>query len=268
MAISRRNKLFQRRLEINRNRIEKRGRRMIFAALSAQTAWFLKQVRKNSPKQLLKVVEDMPEQPMDRAFTRYYKSFAPIPNMYRKNLESQARRSKATENERLINEYERFLVNFLKTDAAWKIVEVNNTTKKRLIRDIQGALRKGELEGWGIERISEEIFKNAKTNLGVNGVARSKVIAQTEIISGSNQSALFAADETGLKYRKFWSTASLPNTRHSHTFAENWSVSKGGIKPDKLFYTGENWMTAPGDVNAPASETINCRCTVLFQIVV
>ncbi len=56
------------------------------------------------------------------------------------------------------------------------------------------------------------------------------------------------ADDFGVTYNKMWSTSGLPHTRESHTFAENWSFERNGIKSGKRFNMGDGtFMMQPGD---------------------
>ena len=84
------------------------------------------------------------------------------------------------------------------------------------------------------------------------------------MISASNQASEFAADSTGYDYLKFWSTSGLPNIRETHLEAEKYSDDKGGLKPDETFPNG---LLYPGDPNGAAEEVINCRCTLMHEIV-
>lgn len=270
------NKKFIRTLERRRNIIERRGRTIMFKALQRQYKWLADQVMQNDPNMLEGIITNLPSEPIKTAFLRYYRMFAPIANMYRKDMEAQKegksfggtiQLKQSAEDEFFINDYEKFLTDFVAARAGEKIAIITETTKKRLLKEVRDALKVGVDEGLGIDEIQKLILKNARKSLGVNAKARSRAIAQTEIISGSNQAALYAANNTGLQYKKFWSTSGLPNIRDSHQFAENWSVEQGGINRNEKFFTGANWMLAPGDPSAPAEEVISCRCSLLVEVV-
>lgn len=268
---------FLRGLERRRNIIERRGRTIMFKALQRQYKWLTDQVMQNDPNMLEGIITNLPSEPIKTAFLRYYRMFAPIANMYRKDMEAQKegksfggaiQLKQSAEDEFFINDYEKFLTDFVAARAGEKIAIITETTKKRLLKEVRDALKVGVDDGLGIDEIQKLILKNARKSLGVNAKARSRAIAQTEIISGSNQAALYAADSTGLAYKKLWSTSGLPNIRDSHIFVEQWSIEQGGINPRERFDLGDGtFMLAPGDAAGGAANVINCRCALLIEVV-
>lgn len=114
--------------------------------------------------------------------------------------------------------------------------------------------------------MTSNIYKAVGANLRGNGYARAKAIAQTEVISASNQASEYAARSTGYNYRKFWSTSGLPGIRASHIFAEQ--HHENGIGMDESFDMGDGtFMLYPGDPAGTPENVINCRCTVIHEIV-
>ena len=112
--------------------------------------------------------------------------------------------------------------------------------------------------------MTSKLYRTVGANLRGNGYARAKAIAQTEVISASNQASEYAAASTGYQYRKFWSTSGLENIRPSHIEAEQYSDAVNGLLPDERFPNG---LLYPGDPSGEASEVINCRCVIMHEII-
>lgn len=121
---------------------------------------------------------------------------------------------------------------------------------------VQEAIIDGEAAGEGIDGIAKRIgavFDQAKGY-------RARVIARTETIGASNAASLYAADSSGVVGKKTWLAASDPRTRPSHVSADGQTVD---IK--KAFQVGTSKMQHPGDPNGGARETVNCRCSMVFE---
>jgi len=125
-------------------------------------------------------------------------------------------------------------------------------------------MSEGELGGYGIDKIRQNLTDQIGASIRGNVRARAKAIAQTEMISASNQASTFAAESTGLEYRKYWSTSHLQGIRPTHIMAEQDSIARGGLRNNEPFANG---LMFPGDPAGPADEVCNCRCTVLHEIV-
>jgi len=91
------------------------------------------------------------------------------------------------------------------------------------------------------------------------------LIAQTEMITASNQASQYGIDSTGLEYRKFWSNSGLKGVRASHDFAQN-NYPNGIAKNDVFDMGNGNTMRFVGDPQGVAEEVINCRCTTLYEV--
>ena len=174
-------------------------------------------------------------------------------------------KQKASDEDKIMNSaFQLKLTNIVRNQSGEKITSITNTTKERLVSIMRELLDEADTEGWGVDKITSNLYKRTKQNLIGNGYARARAIAQTEIISASNQASEFAAQSTGYEYRKFWSTSGLTNIRPTHIEAEQFSNQKDGLKPDETFPNG---LLYPGDPSGDASETINCRCTILHEII-
>lgn len=218
---------------------------------------------------------EIPEIITERFFKLYYPMAAPLAVMTYENLEKQA--SKKTEpdfKKKLTNSiFQSKLTEIVNTTAGEKITTITHTSVERIKDVIRGVLDEADTNGWGIPETTSNIFKTVGSNLRSNGYARARSIAQTELISASNQAAAYAAEKIssdyGLKYKNFWSTSGLERTRESHLFAERYSDDKDGLDPDEQFPMGDgSYLRFPGDPDGEAQHTINCRCSLLTEIVI
>lgn len=120
---------------------------------------------------------------------------------------------------------------------------------------VQEAILDGEAAGESIDGISKRIgnvFTQAKGY-------RSRMIARTETIGASNAGSLGAALSSGVVGQKQWLAASDHRTRSSHVSADGQIVAV-----NRPFQVGAAEMAHPGDPAGGPSETINCRCSMLF----
>lgn len=112
-----------------------------------------------------------------------------------------------------------------------------------------------------IERISNS-YENSLLKLRADNIAR------TESLSAMNAAADEALQQTvdeGLAeadaIEKIWDSSGDARTREDHRRANGQTVKLG-----ELFVVGGYPMKHPGDTNAPASQTVNCRCIVRHKI--
>ena len=256
-------KLFEKQFLKARNAIEKKGISMAKAALTAQYNAFLERAKTTDFRQWKEIVEStVKEEPIKQFMERYYPMSSTLAVMVRKNM---LKGKAETEEDKIYNSiFQTKLTQFLNDTKKESIRKITNTTQEALRKVINDILDEADTQGWGIPEITSNLYKQTKANLIGNGYARARAIAQTEVISASNQASQFAADSTGYEYRKFWSTSGLPNIRATHLEAEQYSNQRDGLKPNETFPNG---LLYPGDPNGSAEEIINCRCTIMHEIV-
>lgn len=257
-----------------RNSIERKGIRLVQAALREQYIQFLNRAAELPPSMWDNI--QISEKPIKQFFEKFYPMSAPLGQMTRKNMlaQKQAGRNykgilvksfKSIEDDLYLSVYQRYLQQLVATDDyAGRIKTITNTTSDRINTVIREVLTESEIGGYGIDKIRQTLTDSIGAAIRGNVRARAKAIAQTEMISASNQASTYAADSTGLEYRKYWSTSHLQGIRPSHIQAEQDSIHRGGLSKDQPFSNG---LMYPGDPSGPAEEVINCRCTVLHEIV-
>lgn len=244
-----------------RNSIERKGISMVTKALRAQYNQYLEKIAVLPMSMWVDAVESIKEAPIRQFFETFYPMSARLGLMTRENMLSQ----KSIESDLWLYTYQRKMRGIItEAEYAERIVTITNTTKTRINSVLKDVLTDAEVNGYGVDKTAMNLRDALKNNFRGNARARAKVIAQTEMISASNQASSYAADSTGLEYRKYWSTSHLAGIRPSHIQAEQDSIQRGGLKKDERFANG---LLYPGDPAGDASEVCNCRCTCLFDIV-
>lgn len=133
--------------------------------------------------------------------------------------------------------------------------DVNATTIEAL-RDV---LQTGIDNGLSIDELAEQI----KSVFAEANDVRATTIARTEATRATNAGGLEAARQSGVVSGKVWLSALDPRTRDSHLAAHG--QQRGLEEP---FDLGGVALQFPGDrsMSPPASETVNCRCTLTWVL--
>lgn len=157
-----------------------------------------------------------------------------------------------------ISLWKRLLNEFVTVRIAGRITEVNTTTRKR----IAFLIEKGIEEGLG----SREVAKLIRADRGYNR-NRSLAIARTETITAGNQGKWLAAITSPYVMLKKWLPTSDSRTRPSHLDF----IDRPWVEMEQLFFVANadgvlEQARFPCDSTLSASNSINCRCIVIFKI--
>lgn len=145
--------------------------------------------------------------------------------------------------------YNQKILSFLK-DKEIKIKRVSNTIRNQVRSIVDEAVTNGTPIQATAKELREMFNFAAK---------RSITIARTETVGSTNGGQLLFYKESGVT-RKQWSTAKDERVRDgSHGTANHQRLDGEIVDIDKNFSNG---LDHPGG-NGPASEVVNCRCTVL-----
>jgi len=242
---------FERQLIIKRNRLEKLAGKVCCKALKSQIP---SEIRSLDSIELQ--IEFISPDPIQKFFRWIYgESGKQFGRMYYDFLKPKVKA--VTADDFLDNEWLAEMERYALTEAGSRIVEINATTKK-LFRDATSkAVFEANRQGLGVEKTKKLILEALNDAITP---ARARAIAQTELITASNRASFAGAESTGLKFRKYWSTSGLPNIRPTHIKAEE--DAPDGIPMDGTFSNG---LKFPGDPAGEAAETVNCRCTALYE---
>ena len=135
---------------------------------------------------------------------------------------------------------------FVETTALDRILDITENTREF----IRSALALAVDQGWGIEETVRYIKAN---DIGMQAYRIAR-IARTEVIAASNKGSIIGAKTTGLRLNKEWISTRDSRTREAHLSLD------GAVVPlDSEFSNG---LEYPGDLDAPASEVVNCRCAI------
>jgi len=120
----------------------------------------------------------------------------------------------------------------------------------------RGEMLTGMQLGEGVAELKERVIASA--NLSSK---RAEVVARTEVNSAMNNGAYQQMKALDVPTIKEWIATDDSRTRESHA-----DVDGEEIAGDAKFMVGGFPMDHPHDLDAPPSETINCRCTLAWEI--
>jgi SPP1 gp7 family putative phage head morphogenesis protein len=120
----------------------------------------------------------------------------------------------------------------------------------------RGEMLTGLQLGEGVAELKKRVVESANVSS-----KQAEVIARTEVNSAMNNGAYQQMKALDVPTVKEWIAASDSRTRKSHA-----DVDGEEIAGDAKFMVGGSPMDHPHDLNAPPGETINCRCTLAWEI--
>ena len=143
--------------------------------------------------------------------------------------------------------------NFIEREALRKAKGLTKTTKEIITRTISAgndAAISGAL-----------IAANIVSNVGGDvSKGRAQTIARTETHMAAGYGMHAQASEVQFPVTKTWVAIEDDRTRETHTFVDGTEISQ-----DDYFDVGNDRLLYPGDPDGSAGETINCRCTLIYQ---
>jgi uncharacterized protein with gpF-like domain len=151
------------------------------------------------------------------------------------------------------------ILNYMRFTAGYRITSINKTSRKRAVELIRRALVQAEEAGLGLVETRNSIVKYVGDTWRNDARYRAERIARTEVLTASNRASYIGAQATGLELKKKWIAGADARVRQTHAEANGQIVEM-----DEAFTVGGSSMMVPGDAQAPADETINCRCVVRY----
>ena len=146
--------------------------------------------------------------------------------------------------------------NFASKVGAERVTNISKTNEL-ILRDIVFAATEN---GWSVQRTVKHMVSFFDGKLSS---ARALMIARTEIMTASsyaNKLTGLEIERFGIKLKKKWLPTPTGKFRPTHLAMG----SKPPILLTDLFLVGSTLMDRPHDPNAPASEVVNCRCSMRF----
>ncbi len=137
---------------------------------------------------------------------------------------------------------------FYHTQAAERVQGVTDTTKahiQQLLDDSQD-MPTSQQASYMVDKLNDPEFNRM----------RALRIARTETTTSANYGALLGGESSDYEVGKLWIPIMDANTRPDHADMDGTPA----IEIDEQFEVGSSLMAYPGDMSAPASEVVNCRC--------
>ena len=219
-------------------------------ALKAQANEYLDQVKQSGLSAEYTVSRAPIENAMFNVYSRVMTQFA------RDTFSDLSKKANKTE----VN-WGEWVARWFQTNTTHLIDGITERSQKGLAKLAELAVK----EGWSIR----EYQKNASQLFEVSE-RRAELIGRTEIIRASNAGSLMGAQETGFPMMKYWLATRDNRTRGTDPkdVFDHYSMDEDkGILLDQPFnVSGEN-LQHPGDIAGSPGNTINCRCTLVYQVI-
>jgi len=149
----------------------------------------------------------------------------------------------------------RHMRNFAETRCALKITAVTRNIHEDIEKITRALVRENPTQGpaWIAKKLTEA--------MGERNEWRAMRIARTETVGASNEGAIKAARDYGIRTKKKWLVNVDDLTRDDHAAMADYPM----IPTDEPFQVGDDRMDYPGDPSASAGNVINCRCAITFK---
>ena len=146
-------------------------------------------------------------------------------------------------------------------DNVIDLTDLMTGTTERSVREIA---QRAIIEGLSIREFQNELMSSYSVS-----ERRAELIGRTEIIRASNAGSLMGAQETGFPMQKFWLATRDNRTRglNPEDLFDHYSMDEDkGIPLDQAFNVSGEYLQHPGDRTGSPGNTINCRCTMTYQV--
>ena len=144
------------------------------------------------------------------------------------------------------------------------VLPITETTK-RAIREV---LNHGQREGWGVDKIVQELNSDELMKW------RARMIVRTETNKAMFYGQKLGESKSEFESTKMWIATNDHRTRHSHRLVDGKVVDTDerfavptykDVGPVEV-QIGMDMMEGPGDPKASAGNVINCRCTIARRL--
>jgi hypothetical protein len=221
-----------------------------YRALKAQANEYLDQVKQSGISAEYSISQAPIENAMYNVYSRVMRQFA------QDTYSQMNRKAKKTE----IN-WEEWVSRWFTNNTTDLIRGIDNYTQD----GIRAVAERAIVEGWGIREFQNNLF-----DLYQISERRAELIGRTEIIRASNAGSLMGAQETGIPMMKYWLATRDNRTRglNPKDVFDHYSMDEDkGIPLDQAFNVSGEQLQHPGDRAGSPGNTINCRCTLTYQVI-
>jgi len=150
--------------------------------------------------------------------------------------------------------------------AGYRISEITVVSQKGAVNIIKNILESQTIpDGLGVEQTARLFKKEFEKYYMDITIGRSRVIAQTEVLSASNKGSFEGAKAMDAKH-KVWLTSGNPAPKgqeNRHIGYPGLHGQKRGI--DEMFDVRGFELMFPGDPQGEPSEVINCHCGLVYE---
>lgn len=167
--------------------------------------------------------------------------------------------------------FEQIMLEFIQRFGALKVQQIIDTTRDQIVRVIE----RGVAEGLGQEAIAKRLTDAIPSFTRT----RARVIARTEVHTAAMHASQEVAKTSPFPMNKRWISVYDHRTRDFGEgdgvadYANHRAMHEVTVGPDELFSVprspkvggGFDLMTGPGDASAPAYQSINCRCALVYR---
>lgn len=151
--------------------------------------------------------------------------------------------------------YDAAVQRWILANSGAKLTEITGTTFKQSTMIIEAAVKESVTAGLS-ERATGQLIRQRMSDKSAVSVARSRVIARTEVHAASQAGVQMAAEEMDIPAKKEWISALGDSTREDHADAD------GQVRSlQDAFIVGGESLMYPGDPSGSAEQVINCRCS-------
>jgi len=219
-------------------------------ALKAQANEYLRQVKDNG----LSDEYTISSEPLQKAMR----------NVYKRVMTQFAR---DTYND-LIEEAKKTQTNWQATVDRWfdgNVIDLSDLMTDTTARSVRDIARDAIVEGKSIREFQNDLMASYSVS-----ERRAELIGRTEIIRASNAGSLLGAQETGFPMKKYWLATRDNRTRglNPKDIYDHYSMDENnGIPLDQAFNVSGEQLQHPGDRAGSPGNTINCRCTMTYEVI-
>jgi len=156
-----------------------------------------------------------------------------------------------------------YLLNYIDTVGMERIVSVTGTSRKLAIEAIQKAINKALEEGLSPYEIQAQIEQDVLMSWRRTNVFRADRIARTEVYTAYSLADYQSAQSYQISLVKEWVHGFIgKDDRPGHIAMDGVKVGMNEMFVNPM--TGDR-LSHPHDWNAPASEVINCKCSLIYE---
>lgn len=128
------------------------------------------------------------------------------------------------------------------------------------MRNVRSQITQGIIQGESIPKIAKRLAE-AVPNRNEKQMVLHARTAMTSAQNGGKMQRFKDAEDLGIKFRKVWVATLDSRTRDTHQ-----ELDGQAVKPDEPFEVQGMKIMFPGDPDADASLTFNCRCTMVTEL--